>query len=37
MRKLMTKINYEAMMVFALVACVATVVAVWLHAFGHMG
>jgi multisubunit Na+/H+ antiporter MnhF subunit len=37
MRKLMTKISYEAAMVFALVACVATVAAAWLHAFGHMG
>jgi hypothetical protein len=37
MRKLMTKINYEAAMVFALVACVATVAAVWLHAFSHIG
>ena len=41
MRKLMTnlvnKVDYEAVMVFALVACVATFAAVWLHAFSHFG
>jgi hypothetical protein len=36
MRKFMTKISYEAMVVFALVVCVATVAASWLHAFGHL-
>jgi fucose permease len=41
MRKLMTnlmnKIDYEAAVVLALVACVVTVAVTWLHAFSHFG
>jgi hypothetical protein len=37
MKRLMTKISYEVLIVAALVASVATVAATWLHAFGHYG
>ena len=36
MTNLKAKISFEALMVAALVTCVAVVAASWLHAFGHL-